>query len=114
MLGLFLLFSITLWYLIDIIKQGLLKFSLPDLVYNGIVWGLAIAGGMLLAFQFKLDAFVLASEIMNSVLPVTPIEPTLTGNIFGGLIIASGSGGVNAFLKALKGTKEPPSEPPIS
>ena len=105
MLGLFLLFSMTIWFVVDILKQNIKLINLPDTVYNVIVWIVALAVGMLISFQFKLDAFVLASEIMTGFIPFTPIEPTITGYIFGGLLLASGSGGVNAFLKALKGLK---------
>jgi hypothetical protein len=36
------------------------------------------------------------------------IMPTLTGNIFGGLLLASGSGVINGLLKALGKRQEPP------
>lgn len=105
MLGLFMLFSVTIWYLIDILKQNLSKAGMPDAIYNLVIWAIALGAGFLVAFQFKLDAFVMASEIMNGVLEVPKIEPSITGYVFGGLVLASGSGGVNAFLKAIKGDK---------
>lgn len=110
MLGLFLLFSMTVWFIIDIIKQNLKLANLPDAAYNIVIWIIALGVGMLISFQFKLDAFVLASEIMAGIIPVESLEPTMTGYVFGGLLLASGSGGVNAFLKSLKGLK--PEEPP--
>ena len=110
MLGLFLLFSMTIWFLVDILKQNIKLLNLPDSVYNIVIWVVALGVGMLISFQFKLDAFVLASEIMTGFVPIAPIELSITGQVFGGLLLASGSGGVNAFLKALRGLK-PPEEP---
>ena len=85
--------------------------NLPDAAYNIVIWIIALGVGILISFQFKLDAFVLASEIMTGFVFFTPIELTITGQVFGGLLLASGSGGVNAFLKALRGLK--PEEPPV-
>ena len=113
MLGLFLLFSMTIWFLVDILKQNIKLLNLPDSVYNIVIWVVALGVGMLISFQFNLDAFALASEIMTGFVPFTPIELTITGQVFGGLLLASGSGGVNAFLKALRGLKPVPPEEPI-
>lgn len=120
MVGLFTLFSAILWYLIDIIKEVLKKYhdanpehKFPDLVYDVIVWVLAIGGGMLLAIQFKLDAFVLVAQLMDNVFPIPEIVPTITGSIFGGLLLASGSGVINKLLKAIgqRDSEAPPEEP---
>ena len=121
MIGLFTLFSAILWYLIDIVKEVLGKFreandrKLPDLLYDLVIWVLAIGGGMLLAIQFKLDAFVLVSQLMDNVIEIPVIEPTFIGNIFGGLLLASGSGVINKLLKAIGGRDEnsPPEEPTV-
>ena len=110
MLGLFLLFSMTIWFLVDILKQNIKLIGFPDPVYNIVVWVVALGVGMLISFQFKLDAFVLASEVMKGFIPIEVIDISVTGQVFGGLLLASGSGGVNAFLKALRGLK-PPEEP---
>lgn len=108
MIGLFTMFSAILWYLIDIIKEALTKYhetnaehKFPDLVYDLIIWVIAIGGGLLLAIQFNLDAFVLVSQLMDNVLPIPEVAPTITGSIFGGLLLASGSGMINGLLKAL-------------
>lgn len=107
MLGLFTLFSAVLWYLMDNFKRWLtgLKeakhFDAKDIVYDLVLWVTALVVGMLLALQFKLDAFVLASQIMDGVVEVPTIEPTVIGNVFGGLLLASGSGFMNGLLKAL-------------
>ena len=101
MLGLFLLFM-TIWFLVDILKQNIKLLNLPDSVYNIVVWVVALGRGdaHIVSIQ-PLTPFVLASEIMTGFVPFTPIELTITGQVFGGLLLASGSGGVNAFLKAL-------------
>ena len=114
MIGMFTMFSAILWYLIDIFKgvltrlKGDGKITLPDLIYDAIIWVIAIGGGMLLALQFNLDAFVLASQLVDDVIEIPEIVPTLTGNIFGGLLLASGSGVINGLLKALGRKTEPP------
>ena len=114
MIGMFTMFSAILWYLIDIFKDVLTrlrsdgKITLPDLVYDVIIWVIAIGGGMLLALQFNLDAFVMASKLVSDVIEIPEIAPTLTGNIFGGLLLASGSGVINDLLKALGRKTEPP------
>ena len=114
MIGMFTMFSAILWYLIDIFKEllsklkGTGKITLPDLVYDAFVWVIALGGGMLLAMQFNLDAFVLASQLIDGVVEMPEIVPTLTGNIFGGLLLASGSGVINGLMKALGKRQEPP------
>lgn len=114
MIGMFTMFSAILWYLIDIFKEllnklkGTGKITLPDLAYDAVVWVIALGGGMLLAMQFNLDAFVLASQLIDGVVEMPDIAPTLTGNIFGGLLLASGSGVINGLLKALGKRQEPP------
>ena len=114
MIGMFTMFSAILWYLIDIFKdvltrlKGAGKLTLPDLAYDAIIWVIAIGGGMLLALQFNLDAFVMASQLVGDVIEMPEIVPTLTGNIFGGLLLASGSGVINGLLKALGRKTEPP------
>ena len=105
MLGLFLMFSMIIWFLLDFLKPKLALIKLPDAIYDVILWACALAVGTFIAFQFKLDAFVLASDIIVGFIPFGPIEPSITGQVFGGLILASGSGGVNAFLKSLGGLK---------
>lgn len=112
MLGLFLLFSMTIWFLVDILKQNIKLLNLPDTIYNVVVWAVALIVGMLISFQFRLDAFVLAHEVMKGFIPIEIIELSITGQVFGGLLLASGSGGVNAFLKALRGLKPPIDEQP--
>lgn len=113
MLGLFTLFSAVLWYLIDILKRALnhfkeaKHFNIHDVVYDVIVWVAAIGGGMLLALQFKLDAFVLVSQLMDKVFEVPNIDPSVTGYIFGGLVLSSGSGFMNGLLKAIGKRPEP-------
>lgn len=109
MLALFTVFSIVLWYIINWLKKFITKAELPDLWYDLIVLAIALVGGLLLAVQFRLDAFVLASEILSL---TPPIEHSLTGVVFGGLVLASGSGGFFELLKALKGRPEPEQEPP--
>lgn len=109
MLGLFLLFSMTIWFLLDFIKPKIALIKMPDVMYDIVLWVVALAIGVFVAFQFKLDAFVLASDIMISFVPFEPLQPTITGQVFGGLLLASGSGGVNEFLKALSGLK--PAQP---
>lgn len=114
MIGMFTMFSAILWYLIDIFKALLKqlkdtsKLSLPDLAYDAIVWVIALGGGMLLAIQFNLDAFVMASQLMSDVIEIPEIVPSITGNIFGGLLLASGSGMINGLLKALGRKIDPP------
>lgn len=116
MIGLFTLVGAVLWYLIDIFKRGVnslreaKKFNVADIVYDLVVWVAAVALGMVLAFQFKLDAFVLVSQLMDNVIPVPEVEPTLLGYIFGGLTLASGSGFMNGLLKAI-GKKGPDTIP---
>lgn len=110
MLSLFLLFSIVLWYAIDWLKKGISALKLPDPWYEASILAIALVVGTLLAFQFNLDAFVLASELM-SITP--PIEQSVVGIIFGGIVLASGSGGVFELLKAIKGRPTPEDEPPV-
>lgn len=106
----FFLFSIVLWYLIGRVKKFIPRLKLSDLLYDVIIIVLALGGGMLLALQFKLDVFVLLAEVMK---PGTTIEPTFTGQVFGGLVLASGSSGVFELLKAINGRTEPiPETPP--
>lgn len=102
MVGAFLLFSVVLWYVIDWIKRFVGDFKLPELPYKVGLLVVAIAGGILLSLQFRLDAFVMLAQALNQ----PDIPPSLTGEIFGGLILASGSGGVYELLKAVKGRWE--------
>lgn len=99
MVGIFILFSLVLWYLIEWLKKVVEGFKLPDWAYRAGLLVTALAGGILLALQFKLDVFVMMSEVMGQ----GNIQSTLTGQIFGGLVLASGSGGVYELLKAVKG-----------
>lgn len=102
MVGAFLLFSVVLWYVIDWIKRFIGEFKVPELPYKIGLLVVAISGGILLALQFKLDAFVMLAQALNQ----PDIPSTITGQIFGGLILASGSGGVYELLKAVKGRWE--------
>lgn len=106
MIGLFTMLSAVLWYLIGVLKNLLTQFSgekkrIPELVYDITIWVVAIGGGMLLAIQFQLDAFVMASQLMEGVIAVPEVLPSLIGSIFGGLLLASGSGVINGLLKAI-------------
>lgn len=102
MVGIFILFSLVLWYLIEWLKKVSEGFGLPDWAYRAGVFITALAGGVLLALQFRLDVFIMLAEVMGH----TGIEESLTGQIFGGLVLASGSGGVYELLKAVKGGQE--------
>lgn len=110
MLGLFLLFSMMIWFVLDLLKSKIRLIKMSDEIYDVVIWAIALAIGTFISFQFKLDAFVMASEIMKEFVPLEIIELSITGQIFSGLLLASGSGGVNAFLKALRGLK--PEVPP--
>lgn len=107
MVGLFTLFGAVLWYLLDNFKRWLnglreaKHFNVNDVVYDLVLWVTAVVVGMLLAIQFKLDAFILASQLMDNVVQLPDIEPSFIGYIFGGLLLASGSGFLNGLLKAL-------------
>ena len=109
MFGAFVLFSVVLWYLIDWIKTFVGYTKLPETPRQIVLFLVAVAGGVLLALQFKLDVFVMLSQVMNQ----PDVPSTLTGEIFGGLVLASGSGGVYELLKAVKGREEPPEVPDV-
>lgn len=106
MIGMFTMLSAVLWYLIDFIKKILTKISgenkiIKDLVYDIILWVIAIVGGLLLAFTFKLDAFVMVSQMMRGITKIPIVDSTVVGSVFGGLLLASGSGTINALFKAI-------------
>lgn len=112
----FTILSIVLWYALDFIKKILTRVSgeekrINDLTYDLIVWGIAISLGMALSFQFRTDAFVIVSQLMRGISKIPIIKPSIMGQIFGGLLLASGSGVVNNLMKAInKEIPEPPKE----
>lgn len=68
-----------------------------------------LAVGMVLAFTFKVDAFILVGSLLAAVVPGTPaIEASTVGYIFGGLLFASGSAVVHEISKRLGLEKDNP------
>lgn len=96
MVGVFIMISLVLWYVIEWVKKVIDGEMTPRRI---AILVLALIGGVLLAFQFKLDVFVMAAQFMG----VEGIELSLIGQIFAGMVLASGSAGVFELLSALKG-----------
>lgn len=90
----YLVFAILLWWAIDWVKRYLVKFNCPAMVQEVIVLVLALGGGIGLSVFYQLDLLILLGIQENG---------SLVGQIFAGLGIASGSGGVYELLKAIKG-----------
>lgn len=101
--------SLVMWYVIDWLKELLLELKLKEQIYKFVLLVICLGVGLLLAFTFRVDAFVLVSALMRAVVPDTPvIEPSTVGYIFGGLFFASGSAVVHEIserLNAFKGKK---------
>ncbi len=101
--------SLVMWYVIDWVKRILLDYQIPERVYNVILLVLCLAVGLLLAFTFKVDAFVLVSALMSAVVPGVPvIESSLIGYVFGGLFFASGSAVIHEISNRLNEKKVEP------
>ncbi len=96
MVGVFIVVSLVLWYAIEWVKKVIDGEMTPRRI---AILVLALACGVLLAFQFRLDAFVMASQFVG----VDALEPSLLGKVFAGIVLASGSAGIFELLKALKG-----------
>ena len=90
----YLVFAILLWWAIDWVKRYLVKFNCPAMVQEVIVLVLALGGGVGLSMFYQLDLLTLLGVQENG---------SIVGQIFAGLGIASGSGGVYELLKAIKG-----------
>lgn len=100
MVGLFIMLAIVLWYVIDWFKRAI--DTLPDKPRKLLILAAALAGGVALSLQFKLDAFVVAAQVMG----LSDVEVTLIGQVFAGLILASEAGGAHKLITALQGWKD--------
>lgn len=96
MIGLFSLVAVVLWYIVEWVKK----------VIDGemdlrriFILVLSVVGGVFLAFQYRLDVFVLAAEILG----IEGIQITTAGHVLAGIVLASGAAGVFELLKALRG-----------
>lgn len=96
MIGLFTLVAMVLWYIVEWIKK----------VMDGemdarriIILAFSVAGGVFLAFQYRLDVFVLAAEVMG----IDGLQITTAGHVLAGIVLASGAAGLFELLKALRG-----------
>lgn len=97
MVGLFIMLSVVLWYVIDWFKKVL--DPLPDTPRQLLILAAALTGGVLLALQFKLDVFAVAAQVMG----LEEVRTTVVGQVFAGLVLASGAGGAHELIKALQG-----------
>ncbi|MDI9520589.1 MAG: hypothetical protein QM308_05470 [Bacillota bacterium] len=89
----YLVFAVLLWWAIEWVKRYLVKFSCPKMVQEIIVLILALGGGLGLSIYYKFDLLMLLGVQENN---------SIVGQVFAGLGIASGSGGVYELLKAIK------------
>jgi hypothetical protein len=96
MIGLFSLVAVVLWYIVEWVKK----------VIDGemdlrriFILVLSVVGGAFLAFQYRLDVFVLAAEMMG----IEGLQITTAGHVLAGIVLASGAAGVFELLKALRG-----------
>ncbi len=97
MVGLFLMLSIVLWYVIDWFKRTLEP--LPDGPRKLVILAASLIGGIALAIQFRLDVFAVAAQVMG----LPEVSATLIGQVFAGLVLASRAGGAHELIKALQG-----------
>lgn len=97
MVGLFIMLSVVLWYVIDWFKKTL--DPLPDTPRKLLILAAALVGGVALAIQFRLDVFAVAAQVMG----LPEVSVTIIGQIFAGLVLASGAGGAHELIKALQG-----------
>lgn len=101
--------SVVMWYVIDWAKSLFLDHNLPETLYKVIMLVICVGIGLLLAFYFKVDAFVLVSALMRAIVPETPVfEPSTVGYVFGGLFFASGSAVVHKISEKLSVFKNGP------
>lgn len=98
--ALYTIVSVVMWYVIDWIKSIFVSQEVPEKLYQLIMLVLCLGVGIGLALAFKLDAFVLVAALMRQIIADIPvIEPSLVGYIFGGLMLASGSGAIHKISK---------------
>lgn len=89
----YLIFAVMLWWAIEWIKKCMDKFQINGKAKDIVILILALFGGTGMAIGYNLDLFVLLG---------VQDAPTIVGQIFAGLGIASGSGGVFELLKSIK------------
>lgn len=89
----YLVFAVLLWWAIEWVKRYMEKFELDEKVRELVILALALVGGIGMAIGYNLDLFVLLGVQESQ---------SLAGQIFAGIGIASGSGGVFELLKAIQ------------